>query len=56
MERFGAAPVLGSYVRAACDQVTCHIAVVAEGRRMQRSVAFVDLSETLGKEKLVASL
>jgi hypothetical protein len=42
--------------RRRAREVTCHFAVVTEGRRVQRGVASVDMGETLGEKELVASL
>lgn len=55
VEGFGAPPVSGPNVGAACDQVSRHLRVVTEPSSMQRGVVFVDLRETLGEEELVAS-
>ncbi len=55
VQRFGAPPVSGPNSGAAGDQVSCHLGVVTEPRSMQRSVALVDMGETLGKEELVAA-
>ena len=55
VKRFGAPPVCSPNVGTACDQASCQLRVITEPRRMQRSVALVDLGKTLGEEELVAS-
>jgi hypothetical protein len=50
VQGFGAPPVSGPDVGAACDQVSRHLGVVTEPRGMQRGVAFVELRETLGRK------
>ena len=55
VERFGTPPVPCPDVRTAGDELPCHPGVVAEGRGMERRVAFVDLCQALGQEELIAS-
>jgi len=52
---FRAPTVSSSNIGAECDELSCHLRVVAEGRSMQRGVTFVDLSETLREKELVTS-
>ena len=55
VERFGAAPVSRPDVRTATDELPCHRGVVAERRRVERRVAFVDLGQALGHEELLVA-
>jgi hypothetical protein len=55
VQRFGTAPVTGADVSASRNQITGEADVVGERRRVQRSIAFVDLRVTLRNEELVTA-
>ena len=55
MQRFGAVPVAGADVSASRNQIAGEADVVGERRRVQRSIAFVELRMTLRNEELVAA-
>jgi hypothetical protein len=55
MQRFAAAPVAGADVSASRNQIAGEADVVGERRRVQRSIALVDLRATLRNEELVTA-
>ena len=55
MAIMSSAPVTGADVSASRNQITGEADVVGDRRRVQRSIAFVDLRVTLRNEELVTA-